>query len=225
VEESGCTATVALVTPRHILVAYLGDSPTILFEQRTGTLVGSIEPHWPIPGTKEGSRIIADNGKIEIDKNQIHRVEGQLMLSRAFGDFDLKLKGRTYIEDQTKLGISPEPTVVVWDRREGHQQILVLSTDGLVQMSGDDHKKIETDLKKQVQTQMINGDTTLEEKANAVLDAHMATMPQPYKGDDLCLILVDVSLLVRPHRGGRPMRSSKTKRLRRQRRRSCRRRV
>jgi serine/threonine protein phosphatase PrpC len=81
----GSTATVAVITPDRLLnVAYLGDSPLAIITRNPATGAIAIEtplrPH-QAGDPAEAARIEAEGGCVIFD-----RIDGQLMLSRSFGD-------------------------------------------------------------------------------------------------------------------------------------------
>ena len=211
--DSGCTATIAVVAPSYILVAYIGDSPCILFDTK-GTLRQGIGKHLPIPGSAEADRIVADNnGRIGIDKNGTPRVRG-LMVSRAFGDFSIKLEGRdppTKLEDWAKLGISPEPTITVWPRST-EPVILGVCSDGLIETTKENTLLSNEDLAASISKQM-NTYSSIQDGAVACLNAHSEAMMKhlnqtSYTGDDLSIILVSIPALAQHYKkgGGLPKR-------------------
>jgi protein phosphatase PTC2/3 len=80
--ESGCTATIVLITRDRIYCANAGDSRTIMSEK--GATVPLSFDHKP-DNEGEKSRIEAAGGTVENG-----RVDGNLAVSRALGDFELK---------------------------------------------------------------------------------------------------------------------------------------
>jgi len=83
--ESGCTATVVLITPDKIYCANAGDSRTVMSEG--GKAVPLSFDHKP-DDEPETKRIVSAGGYVENG-----RVDGNLAVSRALGDFELKNKG------------------------------------------------------------------------------------------------------------------------------------
>ena len=75
----GTTAVLLVVTPYHLTVANLGDSRAVLY--RSGEVVAMTQDHKPTDG-EERSRIVRAGGFV-VDA----RVNGDLALSRALGDF------------------------------------------------------------------------------------------------------------------------------------------
>ncbi|OAV98500.1 hypothetical protein PTTG_07131 [Puccinia triticina 1-1 BBBD Race 1] len=119
-DPSGCTAVAALITPDgKILVANAGDSRSVL------CVNGVAEPmshdHKPV-NRDENNRIVAAGGFVEFG-----RVNGNLALSRAIGDFEFK---------QNK-DLSPEAQVVTANPDILTHQItvedefLILACDGI----------------------------------------------------------------------------------------------
>ncbi|KAI9614767.1 hypothetical protein H4Q26_009159 [Puccinia striiformis f. sp. tritici PST-130] len=119
-DPSGCTAVAALITPDgKLMVANAGDSRSVL------SVNGLAEPmshdHKPV-NRGENDRIVAAGGFVEFG-----RVNGNLALSRAIGDFEFK---------QNK-GLSPEAQVVTADpdilthQITEEDEFLILACDGI----------------------------------------------------------------------------------------------
>lgn len=124
-DSSGCTAVTALIVPesgapnRRIIVANAGDSRSVL------GLKGEAKPlsfdHKPgNPG--EHSRILNAGGFVEFD-----RVNGNLALSRAIGDFEFK-QGTTLPAEEQIVTAEPE---IVSHTATGEEEFLVLACDGI----------------------------------------------------------------------------------------------
>jgi serine/threonine protein phosphatase PrpC len=81
---SGCTATCALVTPTHVYLINAGDSRSLFM--RGDELVAATIDHKP-DDPKETERIKGADGIV-----RDRRVNGDLAVSRAFGDIGFKDK-------------------------------------------------------------------------------------------------------------------------------------
>lgn len=140
-DMSGCTAVMALVTPKHILVANVGDSRAVLATD--GGAVALSKDHKP-DNPSESKRVEAAGGMVVQG-----RVDGQLAVSRAFGDFRFK-----YAADRpaTEQPVSPEPEIRVHARGE-KLEFLILACDGVWDvMSNEDvvnfiHDCVSSDMK------------------------------------------------------------------------------
>lgn len=188
--DSGSTATVALVTPTRIYLAYLGDSPCFMMHPQSGLILHEMGRHEPSL-VDETARIKAAGGFVEIDEYGIPRVDGMLAVARAFGDFSLNWTGNTPPAgaDWTKMKVPAHPDVVVWERPA--TGLLAIMSDGLVETDSATLKplaQIAYDIKKSLESSAYN----LKKAADAVLKGHMGT--GRYDGDDLSIILVDVGL-------------------------------
>eukprot|EP00658_Telonema_sp_P-2_P039482 TRINITY_DN28243_c0_g1_i1.p1 TRINITY_DN28243_c0_g1~~TRINITY_DN28243_c0_g1_i1.p1 ORF type:complete len:249 (-),score=44.82 TRINITY_DN28243_c0_g1_i1:532-1278(-) len=117
-DRSGTTAVYTLVTPSHIITANIGDSRAILW--RHGNVVPLSEDHKPSTASeaarihRAGSSVIAG------------RVNGDLAVSRALGDFRFKPTGMA----ATETPVSPEAEVTVVDRQTT-DDFVVLACDGI----------------------------------------------------------------------------------------------
>lgn len=119
-DQSGCTAIVSILTPTHIITANAGDSRGILV-QGDNTVVALSEDHKPSnPGEK--SRIVAAGGDVSM-----RRVNGELAVSRALGDYTYKKAGHVEPKDQMVTAF-PDIHIV---KRDGQEQFLMLACDGI----------------------------------------------------------------------------------------------
>ncbi|EIM86041.1 PP2C-domain-containing protein [Stereum hirsutum FP-91666 SS1] len=119
-DPSGCTAVAALITKdKKIYVANAGDSRIVL------GVKGQAKPlsydHKPQNDT-ERSRIMAAGGYIEFG-----RVNGNLALARALGDFEYK---KNYSITPEKQIITADPDVIAHDITDD-DEFLVLACDGI----------------------------------------------------------------------------------------------
>lgn len=119
-DHSGSTAVCGLVTPTHVIVANCGDSRSIIVKT-DGTAHAMSEDHKPYnPG--EEARIVAAHGVVSMQ-----RVNGDLAVSRALGDFAYKATPSFPPEKQQ---VSPEPECEIYPR-DGSISFLVIACDGI----------------------------------------------------------------------------------------------
>ncbi|KAF8517426.1 PP2C-domain-containing protein [Hysterangium stoloniferum] len=119
-DPSGCTAVAALITSEpKIYVANAGDSRTVL------SVKGEVKPlsydHKP-QNEVETSRITAAGGFIEFG-----RVNGNLALSRAIGDFEFK---KNYSLSPERQIITADPDIIQHDITE-EDEFIVIACDGI----------------------------------------------------------------------------------------------
>eukprot|EP00933_Yihiella_yeosuensis_P019704 TRINITY_DN1591_c0_g1_i7.p1 TRINITY_DN1591_c0_g1~~TRINITY_DN1591_c0_g1_i7.p1 ORF type:complete len:465 (-),score=71.55 TRINITY_DN1591_c0_g1_i7:389-1783(-) len=122
----GSTAVVAAVDflSREVIVANVGDSRAILI--REGKAISLTEDHKP-ENAGERNRIRAAGGKV-IKMGPCHRVDGNLNLSRALGDFNLK-SNLALPADKQKVIAYPDITRTAF--KGGPGELLVVACDGL----------------------------------------------------------------------------------------------
>lgn len=99
-DKSGCTAVCTLITPKYIICANAGDSRCVLGTRgTTKPLSYDHKPNLEL----ERKRIETAGGCV-----QWKRVDGDLAVSRAFGDFQYK----------TRSDLPPEEQKVLFDREQ-----------------------------------------------------------------------------------------------------------
>lgn len=118
-DRSGSTAITAFVTPNHIIVANCGDSRCVL--ARDGQAIPLSTDHKPY-NAAERDRINNAGGSV-----MAGRVNGDLAVSRALGDFPFKGNADLPAEKQM---VSPEPDILVIDRNE-KDNYLIFACDGI----------------------------------------------------------------------------------------------
>jgi serine/threonine protein phosphatase PrpC len=201
-DDSGSTATVGLVTPTHIIMAYLGDSPCFILDPATGHILQRMGKHEP-SDAGEVERIQAAGGTVEVDEHGIPRVDGALAVSRAFGDFSLSMKGGKldFAADWTKMKVTAHPDVMVWERPI--HGILAIMSDGLVEGDTTLFKPLE-EVSRAIYDGLVTHTNDLNGAAKYVVNHHTKQHPR-YDGDDLSLILVNVGGGTVVHKGGKPV--------------------
>jgi serine/threonine protein phosphatase PrpC len=118
-DTSGCTAVVCMVTPTTIVCANAGDSRSVMASGgKTKEMSFDHKPYNNI----ERVRIEKAGGTV-----QFKRVDGDLAVSRAFGDFQYKTSPELPAEQQK---VSPEPDIITHNRCDA-DEFLLLACDGL----------------------------------------------------------------------------------------------
>ncbi|KAI8822612.1 phosphatase 2C-like domain-containing protein [Fimicolochytrium jonesii] len=119
-DPSGCTAVAAIITDDwRIFVANAGDSRAVL--SGNGTAVPLSFDHKPV-NPEESQRIVAAGGFVEFG-----RVNGNLALSRAIGDFEFKQNSNLPPEQQI---VTANPDVT--ERKlEDTDEFVVIACDGI----------------------------------------------------------------------------------------------
>ncbi|KAL3766114.1 hypothetical protein ACHAW5_001421 [Stephanodiscus triporus] len=126
-ERSGSTGVVVLITPSHIICANAGDSRAIL-SKKNKVLPLSFD-HKP-SNDVELTRVEKDGGFVRNG-----RVDGDLAVSRSFGDFGYKFgnateSGRTSSEAKDHR-VTVHPDILVYAREPSNDEFLVLACDGI----------------------------------------------------------------------------------------------
>mmetsp|Transcript_22700 Transcript_22700/g.42675 ORF Transcript_22700/g.42675 Transcript_22700/m.42675 type:complete len:331 (-) Transcript_22700:56-1048(-) len=116
----GSTGISAYITEKDIVTAGLGDSRIILCKK--GEIVQLTNDHKP-GDLVETARICQAGGSVRRG-----RINGQLAVSRSFGDFFYK---GDETKDQLSQMISPEPDVRVYKRDLENDQFIILACDGI----------------------------------------------------------------------------------------------
>jgi serine/threonine protein phosphatase PrpC len=123
----GCTAVLAFVSERGILIGNAGDSRAVL--SRGGTSIIATEDHKPILNS-EAARVHKAGGFVkmqQIGNQMISRIDGKLAVSRAMGD--LAFKGDPSLSAcKQKVICMPD---VQFIERKPWDEFLVLACDGI----------------------------------------------------------------------------------------------
>ena len=106
-----------MITPTHIVCANVGDSRCVVgSNSRTIPLSEDHKPSNP----EESERIVNGGGFVQFD-----RVNGELAMSRAFGDFQYKSNSNV---EMVKQLVIPVPDIAVHKRVKG-DEVLILACD------------------------------------------------------------------------------------------------
>ena len=118
--RSGTTCTSVLITPTHAIFSNLGDSRSVL--SRGGKPLFATADHKP-SNAVEAKRIRMAGGSVLLD-----RIDGGLAVSRAFGDFDYKMRSDLPPVAQK---VSPEPETFCVALTHEEDEFLLLACDGV----------------------------------------------------------------------------------------------
>eukprot|EP00434_Breviolum_minutum_P008896 symbB.v1.2.007844.t1/scaffold486.1/size197656/6 len=123
----GCTCCMCLVQRHSIIMANVGDSRVVLCQNGLAVpLSVDHKPNLPI----ERERIMRAGGTVEQQEfhgHTIHRVNGNLNLSRSIGDLDYKRNPRLTAAEQV-ITSSPD---LVEKPREKNDEFLLIASDGI----------------------------------------------------------------------------------------------
>lgn len=131
-ENSGATAVVVLQTPTKYICANLGDSEAwILMEDDVKKLTTLHRPD----DKDETKRVVAAGGYVSNG-----RVDGSLAVSRAFGDYDFKIRIIDDVDDSTcdpeLMQVTAVPSVSVTDRQLYNGRLFI-GCDGFFDIMND----------------------------------------------------------------------------------------
>mmetsp|Transcript_3960 Transcript_3960/g.5489 ORF Transcript_3960/g.5489 Transcript_3960/m.5489 type:complete len:366 (-) Transcript_3960:34-1131(-) len=124
---SGCTAVCTVITPWHIICANVGDSRCVI--RSNGVTIAMTEDHKPSQPL-EKLRIENAQGFVVMD-----RVNGELAMSRALGDF--RYKTDITLDDKSFMVIC-YPDISVHERRPDLDEVMVLACDGVWDVINND---------------------------------------------------------------------------------------
>mmetsp|Transcript_243 Transcript_243/g.754 ORF Transcript_243/g.754 Transcript_243/m.754 type:complete len:336 (+) Transcript_243:791-1798(+) len=119
-DQSGSTSVMTLISPKHIVCANTGDSRAVLC--RAGQAVPLSDDHKPY-NPEEKARIEAAGGTVKFN-----RVNGDLAVSRALGDFVYK---RCETVERKAQAVTAFPEVMVEARDSDKDEFVVLACDGI----------------------------------------------------------------------------------------------
>lgn len=125
-DSSGCTSVTAMITPGFIVCANAGDSRCVLGTNKASRPMS--EDHKPTDDL-ERRRIESAGGRV-----QWKRVDGDLAVSRAFGDFQYKTRSDLGPREQ-KVSCFPDITI---QERSPQDEVLLLACDGLWDVMSSD---------------------------------------------------------------------------------------
>lgn len=118
-DQSGCTAIVAIITDTHIIVANAGDARGIL---QTGETTRPMSFYHKPYNEIETARIEAAGGCASM-----RRVNGDLAVSRALGDFSYK---QCESKPPKEQAVTSFPDIEIASR-DGAEEFLLLCCDGI----------------------------------------------------------------------------------------------
>lgn len=151
-DPSGCTAVTAMVTPGHIICANSGDSRCVFgYDNQCKPLSADHKPY----DEAEKKRIETAGGCV-----QWKRVDGDLAVSRAFGDFQYKNRPDLPARNQK---VTCFPDIDVWTRTPG-DELLVLGCDGVWDVMSSQEG---VDLVRQI---LLTGEENMEQVAEELID-------------------------------------------------------
>jgi serine/threonine protein phosphatase PrpC len=119
-DQSGCTLVCTIITPSHVVCANVGDSRAVLGRKKE--VIALTEDHKPSL-TEEKLRIENAGSFVRFD-----RVNGELAMSRAIGDFRYKESIELEIHEHPVICL---PDISVQERNPEEDEVLLLACDGV----------------------------------------------------------------------------------------------
>ena len=126
-DRSGCTCIVVIVTPKHIICSNAGDSRACY--SKGGKSVPLSFDHKP-NDAEEHSRIDRAGGYVSM-----RRVDGDLAVSRALGDFQYKDRTDLPPEEQK---VTAKPDLMVYPRDKENDEFVIVACDGIWDVVSND---------------------------------------------------------------------------------------
>ncbi len=112
----GCTAVAALITPDHVIVANVGDSPCVIFDAATASVLRETVDHTPL-NEVEAQRIASKGGRTAVseDTRDLRLVSdtASISITRAFGQVGFKQN-----EEVEEHVVCATPQLYIWSRAE-----------------------------------------------------------------------------------------------------------
>jgi serine/threonine protein phosphatase PrpC len=170
-ERSGSTAVVVVMTPHHIICANSGDSRAIL--RRHGRVLPLSFDHKP-SNIVERRRILNANGFVKRK-----RVDGDLAVSRAFGDFCMKQSTKP------PQKVIVDPDFIVYPRDLSGDEFIVLACDGVWDVATSDL------CSEFIQNLLLEGETDLGNICEEALD----TCLERKSRDNMTIMLIGMPAL------------------------------
>uniref|UniRef100_A0A7S4UBM0 PPM-type phosphatase domain-containing protein n=1 Tax=Alexandrium monilatum TaxID=311494 RepID=A0A7S4UBM0_9DINO len=182
----GCTAVTCCVCPDVIVVANAGDSRAVLC--RSGRAIDMSEDHKPnLPG--ECARIENAGGCIvnqRFGPHVLHRVNGDLSLSRSIGD--LRFKQNAHLAPEHQM-VCSTPDIRFF-RRQVNDEFMVIACDGIWDVLSSQQV---VDFIRPRLGDLISGRIQMSEVIEHLLDACLS--PDPRRtygigGDNMTMVVV-----------------------------------
>lgn len=185
-DRVGCTAAACLVRHNELVVANAGDSRLVL--SRNGRAIDLSTDHKP-GQPEEAQRIAAAGGFVvaqQFGTHVIHRVNGELSLSRAIGDLRYKKDASRGHADQMVTCVPEVRTYA----RQSDQEFLVIACDGIwdVLSSQDVVNRVHQHL-----PALRSHDLRPSDVISMILDECLATNPHTsfgIGGDNMTMLLI-----------------------------------
>merc|ERR1719331_2572612 len=118
-DQSGSTSVMTMLSPTHVICSNTGDSRAVL--SRGGEAVALSDDHKPDNAT-EKERVMAAGGEVKFG-----RVNGDLAISRAVGDFVYK---RCETQPPERQAVTAFPEIRAFERH-ADDEFVVLACDGI----------------------------------------------------------------------------------------------
>lgn len=123
-DKSGSTAVSLFVNEDFLFISNLGDSRALLCSE--GKVIFATVDHKP--GRESELKRIAGAGGSVTAVGKTRRINGDLSVSRGFGDYRYKINSDKGVAEQV---VSPEPDITSFPRRVYSSDFVILASDGI----------------------------------------------------------------------------------------------
>jgi serine/threonine protein phosphatase PrpC len=194
--SGGSTATVALVTATHVVVANVGDSPCIAFSKHDGEAILYQTQDHDLKNHSELSRVLRTGGNVGFEYDGTPRVNGSLAVTRAFGHRHLK----QFIPLEQRV-ITGLPQTYSWRRTA--DMCVILCSDSFTEVLLMNPKPVirnnldNTDILRQVYDSLVVNNFDLAVTVESLVEEQTEKFFFPHQGfagDNTSIVLVDLSL-------------------------------
>ena len=208
-DESGTTFLMALITPKHVCVAHVGDSrASLIARSSSGTATTTTESSLVVDKrvtrdhklsvndpefvakeieriNQAGGFLTSNNLRVGVEKTEEGAVRASLGMTRSLGDFWAKIHPNL---PPSLQAVSCEPDVIVKTREEWRDYYLFMASDGIWDVM--DEKAVGELVRVKMMSNQSDDEDDLAVAAQAVCDRCLE--PDLDSQDNMSVILIDL---------------------------------